>query len=246
VRHALPTFIAAMALSLGASPRDAAAAPGPADGVDGPQVVKGELTVHLGFARLLTQRSDADDVVNAEVGYDFSNRFRLTANSDIADVRHSPFVSSTTVEALYNIGRIAGVETAFRLGYNHPWRERDDSVEATLLITKIHEPFEGDLNLVAQQDLTGRRDADLGYALLAVVRTTENLQLGVKALGGLAATRGFGGQAKYLGPSAVVTVPVPQAGGQIRIEAAYLIARGVPHGDPTGLWSLVAEWERVF
>jgi hypothetical protein len=246
MRRVLPTFIAALSLCLCAAPRNAAAAPGPADGVDGPQVTKGELTVHLGFARLLTRRSDADDVVNTEIGYDFSNRFRLTASSDIGSVSHSPFVASSKVEALYDIGRIAGVQTAFRIGYHHAWRERDDGVEASALLTKIQGPFEGRLNLIAEQGLTGPRDADLGYAILAVLRTTEHLQLGVKALGGLASTQGFGGKAEYLGPSAVVTVPVPRAGGQIRIEAAYLAARGVPRDDPTGLWSVVAQWERVF
>jgi hypothetical protein len=246
MRYSLPAFAASLALWFCAAPSIALAAPGPADGVDGPQVAKGELTVHLGFARLLTQRSEADDVVNVEVGYDFSNRFRLTASSDIGGVSHSPFVASTTVEALYDIGRIAGVQTAFRLGYNHGWREHDDSVEASALLTMIKGPFEGRLNLVAEQGLTGERDADLGYAILAVVRTTDSLQLGVKALGGLAATRGFGGKAEYLGPSAVLTVPVPRAGGQVRIEAAYLVASGVPRDDPTGLWSVVAQWERVF
>jgi hypothetical protein len=242
----LPTFLAAAAVGLFALPRDAAAAPGPADAVDGPEVTKGELTVHLGFARLLTRRSDADDIVNTEIGYDFSSRFRLTASSDIGGISHSPFVASTTVEALYNIGRIAGVETAFRLGYNHAWRKRDDSVEATALLTKTKGPFEGRLNLVAQQSLTGQRDADLGYAILAVFRTTENLQLGVKALGGLAETHGFGGRAEYFGPSAVVTLPVPLGAGQIRIEAAWLAARGVPRDDPSGMWSVVGQWERVF
>ena len=246
MRHILPAFAVGLALWFCASPRDAIAAPGPADGVDGPQVARGELTLHLGFARLLTRRSEADDVLNTEIGYDFSNRFRLTASSDIGNVSHAPFVATTTVEALYDIGRIAGVQTAFRLGYNHAWREHDDSVELTALLTKIKGPFEGRLNLVAQQGLTGPREADLGYAVLAVVRTTENLQLGVKALGGLAATHGFGGKAEYFGPSAVVTVPVPRAGGQVRIEAAYLVASGVPRDDPTGLWSLVAQWERVF
>jgi hypothetical protein len=242
-RSILPAALAAALLFCAGQ---ALAAPGPADSVDGPEVAKGELTLHLGFAQLLTRHDDEGQIVNTEVGYDLSDRLHLGASADI-DVTHSPFVAATTVEALYNVGHVGGVETAFTFGYTHAWRGEDgDSLQARALFSKTAGRFEGRLNLVAQQNFSGEHDADFGYAALAVVRANDNLQLGVKALGGLASTHGFGGQSHYVGPSAVVTLPLPRAAGEIRIEAAYLAAYGPARDDARGLWSVVAQWERVF
>ena len=238
---------AVTALTLFATPAEAS--PGPADQVDAPTLESGELTLEGGFAHLISKPIVGDrDFATAELGYDFSDHVRLSVRADLGKAGNEAYVSSTTLAMTYRLDLLAGLKSHLRLGYQHDWRGRDDRVEAAALFRKDLGRIETRLNLLVDQGVGSDKSAAFGYGALAVYRVAPHLQLGVKALGGLGATGGAGRpEANYVGPAAIAKVPVPgPGGGGILVEAAYLVARGVPRGSPSGLWSLIIQWEHVF
>lgn len=242
--------VAAAGLAWLACAGAARASPGAADVINDPGVEKGQLSAQVGFAGLLAGRTgEGDGAAEAEVGYGFSNRFGLTVVAGFADPpRSGPMVSSVEVQALYNFGRVAGVETGLRLALSHGMHGEDDGVEVQALFMKQAGPFEGRFNLIAGKSLAGgRHGVDLGYAVLAVMRAGPHLQLGAKALGGFATDPAIDTSARhYVGPTAVAEVPLPRALGAVRLEGAWMAALGSARVDSRGAWSLIAQWERAF
>ena len=226
------------------------ASPGAADVINDPGVDKGELSAQVGFAGLLAGRSGERDAAGeAEVGYGFSDRFSLTVVASFADPPHSgPAVSSVEVQALYNFGKVAGLETGLRLALSHGMHGEDDGVEVQALFMREAGPFEGRFNIIAGKSLAGGgQGVDLGYAVLAVVRAAPHLQLGAKALGGFDVDPAIDTSARhYVGPTAVAELPLPRGLGAVRLEGAWMAALGSARVESRGAWSLIAQWQRAF
>jgi hypothetical protein len=229
--------------ALAVLPASALAAPGEAQDVYSANVYKGEIEAEARFGQLVGGPDAGDQALTLEFGVTPTNRLRVEALAEFGrDAGGSRKVRDVGIEAIYHIGRVAGIDVAaygeVDFGIHQP-----DAIEAKLLLERKTSAFDARLNLVAEKPLTAGEPVELSYAASIDVPATRHLRMGAAAFGELGTFRTFAPSAEhYAGP--VIKETIEHFGGHtLKLEGAYLFALGEAHKNADGQVRFLAELE---
>ena len=248
------TMAAALALGVGAAGAAAADAPGLSNKVYSPYVRNGVTELELRGGRLNGGPLDGEQAAVVELERGINDRVSLAIVGEFEQhAGEAGKLDSIGVEGVIYIGQIPGlgVDVGGYLEYEQRLHNESGVVEAKLLLAKRSGPFEARLNVISQTPLTdrpGEGDTELGYAAQGTVDVSRGLKLGAQAFGDAGTTRSLGGrQGHYLGPVANWELrPSWMKGGELELEAAYLLPMGTARADSSGQLQLMVEFERRF
>lgn len=226
----------------------ALAAPGMASEVYGARVEKGVTEVEARYGELTGGPDDGESALVLEVGHGFTDRFR---GAVLAEMEREPGQDAETeavsVEGIYNLGQLpGGVDFGVYVEYEANLHGAGDAVELKALFQKTAGAFDGRLNLIAERSLGGEEETEFGYAASADWEVMHEVRLGVRAFGDLRDDEGFGGRREhFVGPVAKWEMD-EFPGGELGLEAGYLLALGSARDDADGQLRLALEWETEF
>ncbi|MFC4293453.1 hypothetical protein ACFO0A_00090 [Novosphingobium tardum] len=223
-------------------PATAHAAPGLGEEVYGAEVEKGEAEVETIYGRLDGGADDGEDVLKLEAAYGVTDRLRLGL---IGELEKEPLQNrrfeAVGVEAIYELGRVGGVNLAAYGEYEVAF-DGADKVETKLLMQRRAGPVDLRLNLIAEKELKSGAEVELGYAASADVETFEEVRLGVQAFGELGTFDHLAPRAEHFaGP--VAKVEIEGLGPEMELQAGYLFALGAARDDSDGQFRLALELE---
>jgi len=162
-------------------------------------------------------------------------------------------LDAVAVEAVAYLGQIpgVGVDVGGYLEYEQRIHNESGVLEGKLLLAKQTGRVLTLVNLIAERPLTDKRDereTEFEYAAQTTVDVGRNVRLGAQAFGELGTDRSFGGrQAHYLGPVAQWEVrPSWLEGGELELEAAYLLPVGKARQETDNQVRVALEYERRF
>lgn len=245
MRH-LFTAAAAVALAVGAQP--ALAAPGVGDKVYGATVEAGVSEVEARYGRLTGDAADGEDGMVLELAHGLSDRFAagvlIELEREPGDKRR---VEAFAVEGIAHLGRIEslGLDVA-AYGEYEAVRGGRDAVETKLLLQHRRGPFDGRLNLIAAKSLRDGAPVELAYAASVDWAAVGEFRLGLEAFGELGTAHHFAPRAEHFAGPMIKTEIEHLAGGELGIEAAYLVALGASRDETDGQARLVLEYEFRF
>ena len=231
-------------------PSVAFAEPGVGDPVYGATLKRGTTEFEARYGRLTGGSDDRKDGLTLEAEYAFSERL---AAAVLVETAREPggwrTVQSTSIEAIYALGRIEPValDVALYGEYKHGLRGNDDVVEGKLLLQHRAGSFDARLNLIGEHGLRGGEPVSLGYAASGDWSLIgDDLRFGVEAFGDLGSTQRFGGrQETYAGP--LIKAELERIGpGDIEIEAGWLRAFGSSRDHADGQARLLVSYEFKF
>jgi hypothetical protein len=245
----------AAALAVGwAGAAAAADTPGLSNKVYDPYVRNGVIELELRGGRLTGGPLNGEQAAVVELERGINDRLSLAVVGEFEQhAGEARKLDSIGIEGVVYIGQIPGlgVDVGGYLEYEQRLHNESGVVEAKLLLAKRSGRFETRFNLIGRTPLTdrpGEGDTDLGYAAQATVDATRGLKLGAQAFGALGTTGSLGGrQGHYLGPVANWEFrPAWMQGGEVELEAAYLLPAGTARADSDGQVRLMLEFERRF
>lgn len=224
-------------------PGHASAAPGQAQEVYSANVYKGEYEAEARFGQIIGGPDAGDQALTLEFGFTPTDRLRIEALAEFGrDVGGPRKVRDVGIEAIYHIGRFAGIDVAaygeFDFGIRQP-----DALETKLLLERKTSAFDARLNLVAEKPLAAGVPVELSYAASVDVPVTRHLRFGAAAFGELGTFRDFAPDAEhYAGP--VVKGTIEHVGGHtLKLEGGYLFALGEARQNASGQARFQAELE---
>jgi hypothetical protein len=232
----------------------ALAEPGLANKVYSPYVKKGVTELELRGGRLNGGALDGESGAVVELEHGFSDRFSLAVLGEFEHhARETSKLDAIAVEGVAYLGQIpgVGVDVGGYLEYEQRIHNESGILEGKLLLAKQTGPVLTLVNLIADRPLTDKPEdqvTEFEYAVQSTVDVGHNLGVGLQAFGDLGTDHSFGGaQAHYLGPVGRWEVrPAWMKGGEIELEAAYLLPVGVARHDTDGQMRFVMEFEKRF
>lgn len=242
------------ALAMGWAGWAAADPVGLANKVYDPYVKKGVTELELRGGRLTGGPLDGEQAAVVELERGVSDRLSLALVGEFEQhAGEKAKLDSIGVEGVAYLGQIPGlgVDVGVYLEYEQRLHNESGVVEAKLLLAKREGPFEGLLNLISRTPLTdrpGQKASTFGYAAQGTVDAAPGLKLGLQAFGELGSSDRLGGRlGHYLGPVANWELrPAWMKGGELELEAAYLLPLGTARQDTDGQVRLMVEFERKF
>ncbi|WP_295633650.1 hypothetical protein [Novosphingobium sp.] len=245
MRSKWPVRMAALLAVLGTItvPNQALAAPGQAQEVYSANVYKGEYEAEARFGQIIGGPDAGEQALTLEFGFTPTDRLRIEALAEFGrDVGGPRKVRDVGIEAIYHIGRFAGIDVAaygeFDFGIRQP-----DALETKLLLERKTSAFDARLNLVAEKPLAAGVPVELSYAASVDVPVTRHLRFGAAAFGELGTFRDFAPDAEhYAGP--VIKGTIEHIGGHtLKLEGGYLFALGEARQNASGQARFLAELE---
>ena len=233
---------ALVALAAALLPTAAYAAPGLGDEVYGATVEKGEVEVESRYGALSGGPDGGEDAWKLELAYTPTSRLRVATLFEFEKEVGAPRkAEAAAIEAIYTLGRVAGVDVAlygeYEVGFHGP-----DALEGKVLLERQAGPFDARLNLIANKALAGGDKVQLSYAASADVAVAGDLRVGAAAFGDLGTFHGFAPRAEhFIGP--VVKTEIEALGPELKIEAGYLFALDKAREDTKGQFRLLLELE---
>jgi hypothetical protein len=243
MRLSIPTVGVAICFAL-ATP--AAAEPGMGDKVYGATVDEGVTEFETRYGHLVGDDADGEDVLKLEVAHGFSSRFYGAVVAEIErETGDDRRLEALSVEGIYALGRVAGIDTAL-YGEYEAALDGPDKLETKLLLEKRAGEFDGRLNLIAEKALDGGEPVEFGYAASADVEAIGELRVGAAAFGELGTSdRLTTKSGHFAGP--VVKTEIEHLGkGELEIETGYLFALGKARDEVDGQLRLLLEYEARF
>jgi hypothetical protein len=241
-----------MGAALAAGP--AAAEPGLANQVYSPYVKKGVTELELRAGRLNGGALDGESAAVVELEHGVSDRLSLAVLGEFE--RHAGEKSkldAVAIEGVAYLGQIPGigVDVGGYLEYEQRIHNESGVLEGKLLLAKQSGRFETLVNLIAERPLTDKaddRETEFGYAAQTTFDMGGNLRVGGQAFGELGTSDSFGGrQAHYLGPMASWELrPAWMKGGEVELEAAYLLPVGTARREADNQVRFRIEFEKRF
>lgn len=227
---------------------------GLANKVYAPYVRNGVTELELRGGRLTGGPLDGEQAAVVELERGINDRLSLAVVGEFEQhAGEARKLDSVGLEGVVYLGQIPGlgVDVGGYLEYEQRLHNESGVVEAKLLLAKRSGRFEARFNLIGRTPLTdrpGEGDTALGYAAQGTVDAGRGLKLGAQAFGSLGATRSLGGrQGHYLGPVVGWELrPAWMRGGEVELEAAYLLPAGTARADSDGQLRLMVELERRF
>lgn len=239
--------IVAAALMLAAS--EASAAPGLGEKVYGATVEKGVSEVEVRYGRLTGGDADGEDTTVTEFSHGFSDRLYggvlLEFEREAGEQRR---LEAVGLEGIVTLGHLDALDTDVAVyGEYEAARGAADKVETKLLLQHRRGPFDGRLNLIAEKQLRGGQQVDLGYAVSADWKLIGDLRAGAEAFGDMGNTGRLLPRAEHFaGPMLKTEVEHLPGHGELGIEAAYLFALGAARDETNGQARLLLEYEVHF
>lgn len=233
-------LLAAPLLGL-ASP--AHAAPGLGDEVYGATYQKGTSEFEARYGALNGGADGGEDALKLEAAHVPLKNLRVAAQVEIErEAGGQRHVTEASVEAVYTIGRAAGIDFAVYGEYAKGFRGNPDALEAKLILERRAGPFDARLNLVAERPLAHGERTELSYAASADMQIAGDFRAGLAAFGDLGTFQRFAPNAEhFLGP--VVKAEVETFGPELEIEAGYLFALAKARDNTHGQFRLIVSLE---
>ena len=208
-----------------ALPAAAQAAPGLGDEVYGAEAKSGETEVEARYGALAGGPDDGEDAFKLEAGYAVNDRLRIAV---LGEFERSPIgprkFSAAGVEAIYRLGKVAGIGVAIYGEYEIAF-DGTDKIETKLILQRRQGPLDIRFNLIAEKPLSSGNPVELGYAAAVDVKAFGDVSVGARAFGELGTFNHLLPSADhYVGP--VVKVGIEGLGPEVELEAGYLFAVG--------------------
>lgn len=247
--------VAALAAGLAwAGAASAADQPGLSNKVYDPYVKNGVTELELRSGRLTGGRLNGEQAAVVELERGVSDRLSIAVVGEFEQhAGEAGKLDSIGIEGVAYLGQIPGlgVDVGGYLEYEQRLHNESGVVEAKLLLAKRSGSFEGLINLISRTPLTnraGQKASTFGYALQGTFETAPGLKLGAQAFGALGTSDTLGGrQGRYIGPMANWELhPAWMKGGELELEAAYLLPVGTARADTNGQMRLMVAFERKF
>jgi len=247
-------WMAASALAASLAASSAAAEPGLANKVYSPYVKKGVTELELRAGRLNGGAADGESGAVVELERGLSDRVSLAVVGEFE--RHAgehSKLDAIAVEGVAYLGQLPGVgiDVGGYLEYEQRIHNESGVLEGKLLLAKQAGRVTTLLNLIASRALTdksGDRETEFSYAAQSTVDMGGGVGLGAQAFGDLGTGRDLGGrQAHYLGPVATWELrPAWAKGGEVELEAAFLLPAGTARHETNNQVRLAVEFEKRF
>ena len=245
-------WLAAVGVSLMAG--HALAQPGLANKVYSPYVKKGVTEVEVRGGRLNGGQLDGESGMVVELERGVSDRLSLAVLGEFEHhAGERTKLDALAVEGVAYLGQIPGigVDVGGYLEYEQRLHNESGVVEGKLLLAKQAGRVQTLVNLIAERPLTDKadeRETEFSYAVQSTVAATRHMRAGLQVFGDLGTNRSFGGrQAHYLGPVANWELrPSWAKGGELELEAAFLLPVGAARQDADSQVRFVLEYERRF
>lgn len=240
-----PVITAGLLAAAGAValPGQARAAPGQAQEVYSANVYKGEYEAEVRFGQIIGGPDAGDQALTLEFGFTPTDRLRIEALAQFGrGVGEPRKVHNVGIEAIYHIGRFAGIDVAaygeFDFGIRQP-----NALETKLLLERKTSAFDARLNLVAEKPLAAGVPVELSYAASVDVPVTRHVRVGAAGFGELGTFRHFAPTAEhYAGP--VIKGTIEHFGGHtLKLEGGYLFSLGEARQNASGQVRFLAELE---
>lgn len=233
-------LIAAPLLAL-ASP--AHAAPGLGDEVYGATYQKGTSEFEARYGALNGGADGGEDALKLEAAHVPLKNLRIAAQVEIErEAGGQRHVAEASVEAVYTLGRAAGIDFAVYGEYAKGFRGNPDALEAKLILERRAGPFDARLNLIAERPLAHGERTELSYAASADMQIVGDFRAGLAAFGDLGTFHDFAPRAEhFIGP--VVKGEVEALGPELEIEAGYLFALAQARDNTRGQFRLIVSLE---
>lgn len=208
----------------------------------GATVDKGEIDLEARYGTLSGGPDEGKDAFRLEAGYGVSDRLSLAG---IAEFEREPSgprkAESAGIEAVYHVGRVAGIDVALYGEYQIAF-DGTDKLESKLILQHRRGPIDLRLNMIAEKALDSSEPFEFEYAAAADVHAFGEISLGARAFGELgSANRLFPHAEHFAGP--VAKVEIEGLGPEIGLEAGYLFALGKAREDTNGQVRVVLELE---
>ena len=245
---------AAFAVALAVTLAGTASAQGLSNKVYSPYVQKGVDEIELRAGRLNGGPLDGEQAAVVELERGVSDRLSLAVLAEFEQhAGEGKKLDAIAVEGVVYLGQIpgAGIDVGGYLEYEQRIHNESGVLEGKVLLAKRVGEFEALLNLIASKPLTdrpGEGDTAFGYAAQAAFGVGGGLRLGAQAFGSLGTSRGLGGRrGHYAGPVVGWELrPAWMKGGEVELEAAYLLPVGTARADASDQLRFVVEFERRF
>ena len=242
---AIPAALRALPLAapLLALASQAHAAPGLGDEVYGATYQQGTSEFEARYGALAGGKDGGADALKLEAAHVPLKNLRLAAQVEIErDAGGSRHVSEASVEAVYTLGRAAGIDIAIYGEYAKGFRGNPDGLEAKLILERRAGPLDARLNLVAERPLAHGERTELSYAASADMAIAGDWRAGLAAFGDLGTFHRFAPRAEhFLGP--VLKGEVEAFGPELEIEAGYLFALAQARDNTRGQFRLIVSIE---
>lgn len=244
----------ALGVALGSVATAAADEPGLANKVYSPYIKNGVTEVELRAGRLTGGPLDGEQAAVVEIEHGFSDSLSLAVLGEFEQhAGEARKLDALAIEGVAYLGQVPvlGIDVGGYLEYEQRIHNESGVLEGKLLLAKRWGAFEGLLNLIVRKALTdrpGEDQTDLGYATQATWEVADHLRLGGQAFGNLGTDHNSGGrQPHYIGPVAQWELrPAWLKGGELELEAAYLLPVGAARDETDGQIRFVVECERRF
>jgi hypothetical protein len=252
LKIATPATAAAVLCLFSAS--HAAAEPGLGGQVYDPYVRNGLTEVEVRTASLTGGTSNGDTTSVVEIERGVNDRLSLALLGEFEKHPGEPAkLDSLGLEGVVYLGQIPklGIDTAVYVEYEQRIHNESGVGEAKLLFAKNLGHFRALLNLIAEHPFTSRPGENLttfGYAASGTWAVRPGLRAGVEGFGDLGTNRRLGGRnPHYIGPTVLwETRPGWMHGGELELQAGYLVAVGAARGYTDGQARFNLEFERRF
>ena len=239
----------AIAAVLAFTSAPAFAAPGIGEKVYGATVEKGISEVEFRYGRLVGDEADGEDGAVIELSHGFSDRFY---GGVLFELEREPGerrrLEAVGVEAIVALGHLKAIDSDVAIyGEYEGARDAPDKLETKLLLQHRRGAFDGRLNVIAERDLRSGAPVKLGYAASADWKLVGDLRGGIEAFGELGSTgRLFPRAEHFAGPMLKTEIEHLPGGGELGIEAGYLLAFGAARDESDGQARLLLEYEFHF
>ncbi|MFO1256475.1 MAG: hypothetical protein U1E37_12530 [Sphingomonadaceae bacterium] len=236
MRKSLPILLASALL-----PTVARAAPGSGQEVYPATIDPGEIEAGMRYDTLRGGSDAGEDVIQLELSHGFSSSFWAGLNAEFGREPGLPREAETLgFEAVYRVGRIAGIDVAVYGEYALGLAGHSDAVEAKLLLERRKGPVDLRFNLIGEKTLVSGEKVELTYAASATYGAGE-AKFGVEAFGDLGTFDHLLPRAEhYLGP--VATFGIDRLGPEMQLSAGYLFALGATRESAAGQLRLAVEF----
>lgn len=220
----------------------AAAEPGLGDEVYGARAEAGRTEIEARYGRLGGGPDNGTDALKLEATHHVSDRLRLAAFGEFSRDPGAPRrAEEAGFEAIYTLGRAAGIDFALYGEYALGFSGNPDAVEAKLIAERLRGPLDVRLNLVGEKPLAGHAPIELSYAARADYALGD-VAVGLEAFGDLGTFSAFAPPAAhFVGPEA--RTEIEALGPELELTAGYLFALGQTRQDTKGQLRIALEME---
>ena len=239
-----PTSLAAVALAFSALAlaAPAHAAPGLGGEVYGAQISEHELELEARYGQLNGGTDGGKDKLRLEAAYGVNSRLELAMVGKFAkSPGSSRQTEAVSVEAIYRLGQIGGIDVA-AYGEYEVGLQGSDAAEVKLLLQRKQGPWDFRFNLVAEKRMIVGAPVELAYATSGDVEVASGVRLGLAAFGELGTFRRFAPRAEhFIGP--VAKFKIKGIGEGLQVKTGYLFAAGKALNSTSGQFRLNLEIE---